>query len=128
MTDHPTTEVTDASWSIGRYTNDELEAMTSEEYEEARAEAESEDEWQVDTVELTLLAVPDENLPESHRGEALNDAAEEVVTAAFEAAHRVLEEAEGFKRYGDIMPGEFVNLQRLGSLILRSVLSNGRMP
>jgi hypothetical protein len=52
---------------------------------------------------------------------------DEVIEAAFAKAHELLEEVEGFKRYGDIGPDEAYALEALGSLLVRSVLANGRM-
>lgn len=79
-------------------------------------------EWE--TVSVSLLAVPRHAVAASVDVERI---AEDVLQAAYVAAHEGTAKAEGFKRYGDTMPGELQALIDLSRLIVRSVLANGRM-
>lgn len=82
---------------------------------------EDEEDIPVDSVTLTMVAVREHRVP---AGVDLDRIGEAVIEAAFKTAHTLLEEAEGHKRYGDVMPGEAFALEALGKLIVRSVLAN----
>lgn len=84
----------------------------------------TEQEINVEEISVALVAIPADEVPD---GIDVDRIAEDVLEAAFVKAHERLEEVEGFKRYGDIGPGEVDALTLLSRLLVRSVLANGPM-
>jgi hypothetical protein len=77
-----------------------------------------------ETVSVTLVTLPQSQTPATVD---VNRIAEDACEAAYKAVHDALQQAEGFARYGDVMPGEVEGLSRLFRTIVRSVLANERV-